>query len=239
MIIMRTRIEEQTDRAVFGNAKSIPRKLFLAVFLFELFNSILLQNGLARVIGDLFVFGIAPLAFAILIRSRYVETWNGILKEFRVSWVGVAYSAVLAVVAVGVFSRGVVVLEKALPVARQSALLTHDAIEQCVRQLPSWHCADLWIPIAVYAAATAAIVEEFVFKVLLFRARNKWGGEMTFVACSALTFSIIHLEQGLAAMIMIGVVFGVPTSMYYWRSKEVGNLVLFHFFSDLIFFGLQ
>lgn len=89
----------------------------------------------------------------------------------------------------------------------------------------------------IYAALSAGLAEEFYYKYVLFVLISRRLGMRTFVLVSVLLFSVVHIEKGVVlAFLGIGVLYGLPTTIYYAYQKKLFPLIVVHVVSDLIFF---
>ncbi len=93
---------------------------------------------------------------------------------------------------------------------------------------------------AVYAAATAALVEELMFRALPWLyLRRRWPGQShraAYVIGSAVVFGLAHAEQGIAG-ILATTWFGLVAARTYLKHGTLWPCVLGHFAYDLIAFG--
>lgn len=90
---------------------------------------------------------------------------------------------------------------------------------------------------AFYAAITAGLVEEFIYRgmfKLLFKTDTL--GVILYVLLSSLLFSSVHWESG-TANIFATFCFGVITAVFYLWLKNLWPLALSHFIIDLIGFS--
>jgi membrane protease YdiL (CAAX protease family) len=86
----------------------------------------------------------------------------------------------------------------------------------------------------VYYFALVGLIEELLFRGLIYRALDEWGGARLAIWGSALAFGVYHLSQGPLGMFgcfVIGVVFG----MIRWRATGIVGLILIHGLLDSLF----
>jgi membrane protease YdiL (CAAX protease family) len=86
-----------------------------------------------------------------------------------------------------------------------------------------------WLTV-LYASATAAVVEEAVFRSVpwLYFSTRLRAPVVPYVLSTALLFALIHSEQGLPAVIAAGVL-GVVAATLYTRIRNVWPFVIAHF----------
>jgi membrane protease YdiL (CAAX protease family) len=89
--------------------------------------------------------------------------------------------------------------------------------------------ATLWI----YASLSAGIVEELVYKLLLLLCLPRSVGIVSFTLISSLLFMVGHVEQSWGSMLLKGPMFAIPTAIYFYKTRNLGSLFLFHVFIDL------
>jgi hypothetical protein len=82
----------------------------------------------------------------------------------------------------------------------------------------------------------AAVLEEIIFRGLIFRRLEKWKGPITALLVSSLIFQIPHfmnLHTGVSPAIL-GVLFGVVTGLMYAYTRRLWLPIAFHFSWNLV-----
>ena len=95
----------------------------------------------------------------------------------------------------------------------------------------------LYVLVVVYFALSAGLVEEFLYRGLLFRALNGLRHvNLLFLLVSPLLFSLAHWEDGAANLVATYVV-GLFMAVAYLGFRNLWPLVAGHVFTDLAWFG--
>jgi membrane protease YdiL (CAAX protease family) len=95
----------------------------------------------------------------------------------------------------------------------------------------------LYFMVVIYFGLSAGLVEEFLFRGLLFQAFAGFQHSLAlFLLVSPLLFSLVHWEDGLANLASTWV-FGVFMAIAYLGLRNLWPLVLGHIFIDLVWFG--
>lgn len=82
----------------------------------------------------------------------------------------------------------------------------------------------------------AAVLEEIIFRGLIFRTLEKWKGPITALLTSSLIFQIPHfmnLHTGISPAVL-GVLFGVITGLMYAYTRRLWLPIAFHFSWNLV-----
>ena len=94
-----------------------------------------------------------------------------------------------------------------------------------------------YFAIVVYFGLSAGLVEEFLFRGLLYRAFSRFGHPLLlFMVVSPLLFGLVHWEDGLANLAST-YTFGVFMAIAYLGFRNLWPLVIGHIFIDLVWFG--
>jgi membrane protease YdiL (CAAX protease family) len=92
------------------------------------------------------------------------------------------------------------------------------------------------VALACYAALTAALVEEWVFRVLLLRvAQARAWSAVVYVGVSSVLFALAHVGPGPVSVLFTWLA-GVGLAALFWRWRLFGPAVLAHFVFDLASF---
>ena len=95
----------------------------------------------------------------------------------------------------------------------------------------------LYLLVVAYFALSAGLVEEFLFRGLLYRALAECrDAAWLFLLISPLLFALIHWEDGVANLLATYVV-GVFMALAYLGLRNIWPLVVGHVFTDLLWFG--
>ena len=98
-------------------------------------------------------------------------------------------------------------------------------------------CGFLYVAVVIYFGLSAGLVEEFLFRGLLFRAFSEFQHSLLlFLVVSPLLFSLVHWEDGLANLAST-CIFGVFMAIAYLGFRNLWPLVIGHIFTDLVWFG--
>lgn len=87
----------------------------------------------------------------------------------------------------------------------------------------------------LYLAASAAVVEELLFKTILIRAIDQNLTQNRFAVLSALLFVLLHATQGPIAIFVIAI-YGYLTAVYYFQERRILNLIVLHGVADTLVF---
>ena len=139
--------------------------------------------------------------------------------------VGVA-SLVLAPIVYTVYSQGYAFFSGILP---DQGFFSYHAI------IPE--AGILYYLVVIYFALSAGLVEEFLFRGLLFHALSGFRHSLVlFLLISPLLFGLVHWEDGLANLVTTWCV-GVFMALAYIGLRNLWPLVIGHIFTDLVWFG--
>jgi membrane protease YdiL (CAAX protease family) len=95
----------------------------------------------------------------------------------------------------------------------------------------------LYYVVIIYFGLSAGLVEEFLFRGLLYRAFSGFRHSLAlFLVISPILFSLVHWEDGLANLASTYIV-GVFMAIAYLGLRNLWPLVIGHIFTDLIWFG--
>lgn len=95
----------------------------------------------------------------------------------------------------------------------------------------------LYYLVVAYFALSAGLVEEFLFRGLLYRALvGLRHAPALFLLLSPLLFSLVHWENGLANLASTYVI-GVFMAFAYLGLRNLWPLIVGHIFTDLVWFG--
>ena len=94
-----------------------------------------------------------------------------------------------------------------------------------------------YFAVVVYFGLSAGLVEEFLFRGLLYRAFSGFpSSTVLFLVVSPLLFGLVHWEDGLANLASTYIV-GVFMAIAYLGFRNLWPLVIGHIFTDLVWFG--
>ena len=95
----------------------------------------------------------------------------------------------------------------------------------------------LYIVVVLYFALSAGLVEEFLFRGLLWKALSGLHHSLVlFLVVSPILFSLVHWENGPANLAATWVV-GVFLALAYLGLRNLWPLIVGHVFTDLLWFG--
>ena len=95
----------------------------------------------------------------------------------------------------------------------------------------------LYFAVVIYFGLSAGLVEEFLFRGLLYRAFSGFPHSLLlFLVVSPLLFGLVHWEDGLANLASTYIV-GVFMAIAYLGFRNLWPLVIGHIFTDLVWFG--
>jgi len=95
----------------------------------------------------------------------------------------------------------------------------------------------LYFAVVIYFGLSAGLVEEFLFRGLLYRAFSGFQHSLLlFLVVSPLLFGLVHWEDGLANLASTYIV-GVFMAIAYLGLRNLWPLVIGHIFTDLVWFG--
>ena len=91
--------------------------------------------------------------------------------------------------------------------------------------------------VIIYFALSAGLVEEFLFRGLLYRAFSGFKHSLgLFLVISPILFSLVHWEDGIANLASTYIV-GIFMTIAYLGFRNLWPLVIGHVFTDLVWFG--
>ena len=95
----------------------------------------------------------------------------------------------------------------------------------------------LYFAVTIYLGLSAGLVEEFLFRGLLYRAFSGFRHSLAlFLVILPILFSLVHWENGLAKLASTYIV-GIFMAIAYLGLRNLWPLVAGHIFTDLIWFG--
>ena len=95
----------------------------------------------------------------------------------------------------------------------------------------------LYIVVVIYFALSAGLVEEFLFRGLLWKALSGFRKAVPlFLVISPILFSLVHWENGLANLAATYLV-GIFLALAYLGLRNLWPLIIGHVFTDLVWFG--
>jgi membrane protease YdiL (CAAX protease family) len=95
----------------------------------------------------------------------------------------------------------------------------------------------LYFVVVAYFGLSAGLVEEFLFRGLLYHAFSGLRHSLAlFLLVSPLLFSLVHWEDGLANLAATWIV-GIFMAAAYLGLRNLWPLVIGHVFTDLVWFG--
>jgi membrane protease YdiL (CAAX protease family) len=95
----------------------------------------------------------------------------------------------------------------------------------------------LYLVVVIYFGLSAGLVEEFLFRGLLYRAFAGFRHSLVlFLLVSPLLFSLVHWEDGLANLAST-YIYGVFMAIAYLGLRNLWPLVIGHIFTDLVWFS--
>ena len=206
-------------------------KVFLLIFSF-LYTGIFVRHALfslnleVMLSLDMAVYVIFPLLIAgtcyATARDRFIET----IAEFKSTWKGVLLFALLGIVYANLSIFCVSWAEYFI----NYYVVRYTDISQLI-------IAKFSLYGVLYLSISAAIFEEWLYKSVLIRCFRGYPKEFVFVTTSSLLFVISHYWQGSISMFFMALLFALPTAVYYYRTRNILNLFVFHFVADFLIFG--
>jgi len=95
----------------------------------------------------------------------------------------------------------------------------------------------LYFAVTIYLGLSAGLVEEFLFRGLLYRAFSGFRHSLAlFLVILPILFSLVHWENGLAKLASTYIV-GIFMAIAYLGLRNLWPLVAGHIFTDLVWFG--
>jgi len=95
----------------------------------------------------------------------------------------------------------------------------------------------LYLVVVIYFGLSAGLVEEFLFRGLLYQAFAGFRHSLAlFLLLSPLLFSLVHWEDGLANLASTYIV-GIFLAIAYLGLRNLWPLIIGHIFTDLLWFG--
>jgi membrane protease YdiL (CAAX protease family) len=95
----------------------------------------------------------------------------------------------------------------------------------------------LYVAVVIYFSLSAGLVEEFLFRGLLYQAFAGFRHSLAlFLLVSPVLFSLVHWEDGFANLAAT-YIFGAFMAFAYLGLRNLWPLVLGHIFTDLVWFG--
>lgn len=205
---------------------------FLFVFLI-LYSSLYLKtyvavtsSSLAALVADVSTYLVLPgIVIVILFLFRRYALLEMVL-EVKWSREGILFSALLGVAFAYIYQASVTSL------ARISGSQFQRQVD-----LPLIVVDQLGLIGVFYLAISAALFEEWLYKFVLIRTFRREPSLFAFVTASAVLFGIPHLWQGPIATVLVTVLYGVPSAIYYYHARNILNVVVVHIVASLLLFG--
>ena len=116
-----------------------------------------------------------------------------------------------------------------------SAILTSDSFFDYGSVVPE--SGLFYYVVVIYFALSAGLVEEFLFRGLLWKAFSGFRHSLAlFLVVSPILFSLVHWENGFANLAAT-YVYGVFMALAYLGLRNLWPLIVGHVFTDLVWFG--
>ena len=206
-------------------------KFYLLIFIF-LYSGVFVRHALflfnleVMLLSDMTVYVLIPLliagAFYATARDRFIE----IVAEFKWTSRGLLLFALLGIL----YANLSIFCVRWTEYFTNYYVVQHTDISQLIIVKFGFYGV-------LYLSISAAIFEELLFKSVLIRCFKGCPTELMFVTVSSFLFVVSHYWQGPISMFFMVLLFALPTAVYYYRTKNIINLLLFHFVSDFLIFG--
>lgn len=206
-------------------------KTFMLIFIF-LYTGIFVRHALfplnleLMLLLDMAVYVLFPLLITGACYAAVRESFIEIIAELKSTWKGVLLFALLGIV----YANLSIFFVRWSEYLLNYYVVRHTDISQLIIVKFSFYGV-------LYLSITAAVFEEWLFKSVLIRCFRRTPKELMFVTISSFLFVMSHSWQGPISMFFLALLFALPTAVYYYRTKNILNLVVFHFVADLLIFG--
>lgn len=219
-------------KSTLSNSKERPGyAVFVGIFLL-LYTGIYLPHFLIAnqlefgLIADFAVHALVPI---FIIQALYVFDGSAVhdmAAELKWSWVGMLLSILLGIASAYILVIGIAETEQIF------GFYNKDQINVPQIVIIKFNALG-----AFYLALTAGLFEEWLFKPMLIRCFRSTPNPFIFVTTSAVLFGATHYWQGLGAVLVVTLVYGLPTAIYYVKKRSILNLVILHVVADILVFG--
>lgn len=196
-----------------------------ASFLLPIFS--LHSTAGARIFVDATTHFLWPLLIAIYIFKTIPGSLKEFCSEFRISisgfilfvFLGFAFACFYVAYINGNYSR----INENIPFLKS---IKHLVISKM----------DFWG--VLYLASTAAVHEEWLYKWVLVRCFEDKTKLYKPILIASPLFAITHASQGFTAVIVTAI-YSMTTLLYYYKKRNIFNLITMHFITDLFLFSFM
>lgn len=199
--------------------------IFLYVGVFVRHASFLLNFGMT-LLADVAVYLLIPLFISIICYAYARNGFNELLAEARSR----SHSGLLFAL------LGFVYANVSVFCVRWSEYLLNYHVDRSV-DISLLFIVKFGFYGVLYLSITAALFEELLFKSILIRCFKGTPSKYIFITLSSISFVASHYWQGYVSMFVIAILFAVPTTIYYYRTRNILNLFVFHFAADFLMLG--
>lgn len=79
----------------------------------------------------------------------------------------------------------------------------------------------------------AGVVEELTMKLFLLLCLPPRMSFSWFMVIATILIMMAHMKYSIGAMVLIGLIFAIPTAWYFYKTRKLAHLILLHVFVDL------
>lgn len=198
--------------------------LVTVVFLAQMLNGLAVVPEAVRPWLKIFPIGFVVLAIPILFSARPPYGLPALHRELSITFGQFAASMLIGTV---------VILACLFIDSRAGRLVPITLPFDTYRTWTELEDSRSYAPLGVFGtwvalALLAALVEEPTYKALLIRCFAKQPSKIAFVCISSGLFGAMHIEYGLIWTILMTLVYGVPSAIYYYETRNLGVLLVMH-----------
>lgn len=203
-------------------------RIFLLLYIYPVINGLVSLGNETRLAADFLAYCFLPLLILVILKSSKKSAFDELVGELRTSVRGVLISVVIGyALAYTLYSFA--------DIAYRYFSNAFPRSEYWLQLFRSEH----GLFYVTYLATTAGFVEEFLYKAMLYRAvvGSRFESPTYFAILSAMLFGISHQEQGIAVVLVYTFWYGLPSALYYLRTRNIANLIVIHVVADVFIFG--
>lgn len=211
-----------------GSAANYWLCIFLLLYIYPLINGLLSFGNKTGLAVDFLAYCFLPLLILIILKITKKGAFDELVRELRTSVRGALASVVIGYA-----------LAYTLYIFTDIGYRNSSSVIPKSENWLQFFLREHGLLFIIYLAITAGFVEEFLHKVILFRAviGSRFESPAYFAVLSAMLFGVSHQEQGIAAVLIYTFCYGLPSALYYLRTRNIANLIMVHMVADLFLFG--
>lgn len=225
----------QLDHIHFSTGANVVLTIaFVCLFVCQFFNSHVNFSKTSVILFYALTYLVSPIFFGMILVVYYKNVFHFLKSQFKKPEAQDYFNIIL-------FALLYIILDSVLRYTEFYRSLHAQVDIKAINEylMPEKHYSIEYTSgflLKIYAAVSAGVVEEIYYKLILFNLLVKYIGSKKTIMISTLLFALAHLEQGLVfAVLEAGLLYGMPSAIYYNHSKNIVFLIVLHSLIDLFF----